>query len=66
MPGTPPPVGVIGVIHFDIGTVEHAGEIPISELVNNPEVIAGVRAVQSAETSQARVDAIGQLLEALE
>ncbi|HEY7388474.1 MAG TPA: hypothetical protein VH640_08190 [Bryobacteraceae bacterium] len=64
VPGTPPPVGIVGVIHFDIGTVQ-LEETPISQLVNDPAVIADVRAVEAATTTQARIGAIGQLMERL-
>jgi hypothetical protein len=64
VPGTPPPIGVIGVIQFDIGTVT-LEEIPVSQLVNDPAVIAGVRAVEAATTLQERIGAIGQLMERL-
>jgi hypothetical protein len=62
LPPPPPPVGVIGIFHFDIGTVP-IEEIPISQLVNDPAVIADVQAVEAATTTEARIGAIDQLME---
>ncbi len=66
MPGTPPPIGVVGVIQFDAGAIKDFGEVLVSDLVNDPQVISAVRAVESAATSEARVRAIAQLMETLE
>jgi hypothetical protein len=66
VPGTPPPIGPIVSIQFDVGMVREVGEVSIPDLVKNPAVIASVRAVQSAETPEARVNAIAQLMENLE
>jgi hypothetical protein len=52
------------VIHFDIGTVQ-LEETPISQLVNDPAVIADVRAVEAATTTEEKIGAIGQLMERL-
>jgi hypothetical protein len=68
VPGTPPPRGVVGVIHFDLGifTEVEGGEIAIEVILNDVGVINAVSAVNAAQTSQARINAIGQLLERLE
>jgi hypothetical protein len=55
---------VIGVFHFDIGSVP-IEELPVSQLVNDPAVIANVQAVEAATTTEARIGAIDDLMEIL-
>jgi hypothetical protein len=66
IPGTPPPIGVIGVIHFDFGVFQGWEEIVVEGVVNDPAVIRAVTAVNEATSTAARIDAISQLLERLE
>jgi hypothetical protein len=66
VPGTPPPIGVVGVIHFDVGIFQEFEDTAIQEIVSDAGVVAAVADINTAQTLEARASAVARLMERLE